>query len=64
MINLKMIVCTFKLQNGESYISIIELQEPNIHAFVLKDGSRDRWLASFSGLPILLIWARGRLEFL
>nr|POE82188.1 alpha-glucan water dikinase 2 [Quercus suber] len=33
-------------KNGEVYLLIIELWDPNIHAieFVLKDGSRDRWL--------------------
>lgn len=33
-------------KNGEIYLLIIELRDPNIHAieFVLKDGSRDRWL--------------------
>ncbi|XP_030934954.1 alpha-glucan water dikinase 2 isoform X1 [Quercus lobata] len=33
-------------KNGEVYLLIIELRDPNIHAieFVLKDGSRDRWL--------------------
>lgn len=33
-------------KNGEIYLLIIELRDPNIHAieFVLKDGNRDRWL--------------------
>jgi alpha-glucan,water dikinase len=49
----------FKLQNGEIYLLIIELRDPNIHAieFVLKDGNRDRWLVLFSRLSFLLISA-------
>ncbi|XP_019438469.1 PREDICTED: alpha-glucan water dikinase 2 isoform X2 [Lupinus angustifolius] len=33
-------------KHGQIYMLIIELRDPNIHAieFVLKDGSRDRWL--------------------
>ncbi|OIW14562.1 hypothetical protein TanjilG_14948 [Lupinus angustifolius] len=35
-----------QLKHGQIYMLIIELRDPNIHAieFVLKDGSRDRWL--------------------
>jgi len=45
------------MQNGEVYLLIIELRDPNIHAieFVLKDGSRDRWLVLFSGFSSLPI---------
>ncbi|KAK1554436.1 hypothetical protein Q3G72_012125 [Acer saccharum] len=33
-------------KRGETYVVIVELQDPKIHAieFVLKDGSHDRWL--------------------
>lgn len=39
-----------KLQKGELYLLTIELRDPNLHAieFVLKDGSRERWLVSIS----------------
>lgn len=36
----------FNLQKGEFYSLTLELRDPNVNAieFVLKDGTRDRWL--------------------
>ncbi|CAN8325774.1 unnamed protein product [Cochlearia groenlandica] len=39
------------VQNGNAYVVILELRDPRVHAieFVLKDGSRNRWLKQHTG---------------